>query len=333
MAAASSPDISVCVIGRNEAHNLPACAAALAALASAGLAMEAIFIDSASSDASVAVAKANFGVVVELAASAELNAGAARAVGTLKARGTWVLYLDGDMQLAPDFIPHLLELVRGERDADGLAGRTLNVYPDGSSDAIVFAGNKAGQPCRAFGGAVLLRRETVLDVGNWAPNLYANEEAELYSRLLARAARVLWTESLMVRHVTAKFSAPNKLMGSLVPWGSHLGKKFYGAGQVTKLAWSGGHLWRFIQLKPLPYLMTVATTLALPVAAFRPTVALGLIAVPFLLISLKRGPKFAINCVCWTSQVFFGFARLNAAYWPEVQHVHEAPASGQAGHR
>ena len=330
MNSAPSPDISVCVIGRNEAQNLAACAEALKVLPLAGLDVESIFIDSASSDGSAAVAKTLFGVVVELAPSTELNAGAARAVGTLIAKGNWVLYLDGDMRLAPEIVPHLLELVRDDSLADGLAGRTVNVYPDGSTDVIVFAGNKAGQPCRAFGGAVLLRRQAVLEAGNWAPNLYANEEAELYSRLLACTARVLWTESVMVRHVTAKFSARNKLIGSLVPWGSHLGKKFYGAGQVTRLAWSGGHLWAFIRLKPLPYLMTFATVVALPIAPFWPASALALIATPFLLISLKRGPKYAINCLCWTSQVCFGVTRLNTTYRPQVQQVHELPASGKA---
>lgn len=329
MHAAPLPDITVCVIGRNEARNLPACAASLQSLASAGLAVQTIFVDSASSDGSAAVAERHFDIVVQLSASAELNAGAARAVGTLQARGRWVLYLDGDMQLATEFVPELLALVQGRLSADGLAGRTVNLYPDGSSDLIVFAGNRAGQPCRAFGGAVLLRRQAVLDAGNWATNLYANEEAELYCRLLAKATTVLWTEAVMVQHVTAKFSASNKLLGSFFPWGSHLGKKFYGAGQATRLAWSRGHLWAFMRLKPLPYLMTFATVLALPVAAFHPALALLLLAAPFLLISLKRGPKYAVNCLCWTSQVFFGITRLNVNFRPAVQEVHETRASSK----
>ncbi len=325
------PDLSVCVIGRNEARNLRDCAASLAQLRQAGLHVETMFIDSASTDKSVEIATEHFDVVVELHASPQLNAGAARAVGTKEARGRWVLYLDGDMLLRSEFMPELTELVQGVRTLDGLVGRTRNLYPDNTSDLMLLPDNVAGAPCKAFGGAALLRRDSVMVSGNWAPNLFSNEEVELYSRMLQHSMQVIWTETPMVDHVTAKFTPTNKLRGSLLPWGSHLGKKFFGAGQATRRAWSLGHLRAFVKLKPLQYTMTVAITLSLLMLPFAAWLAPWIIAAAFAWITLLRGPKFALYCVCWTSQTAFGLTRLDAAYSPRVNRVHRncAVVSGQ----
>lgn len=319
-----SPDVSVCVIGRNEARNLEACAMSLSQLRHAGLTTETMFIDSASSDSSVEIAAAHFDVVVELEASPQLNAGAARAAGTDQARGRWVLYLDGDMRLRSEFLQPMLKLVCSKARIDGLVGGTVNRYPDGTCDLMVLAGNVEGQPCKAFGGAVLLRRSAVMAAGNWAPNLFSNEEVELYSRLLPHSAPVLWTETPMVDHVTAKFTASNKLRGSLLPWGSYLGKKFFGAGQALRRAWQLGHLSGFVHLKPLQYTMTAAIMLALVLLPFAPGLAPWPPLAAFAWITARRGPKFAMYCICWTSQTAFGLTRLDSGYRPVLRRVYRA---------
>lgn len=315
-------DLTVCVIGRNEAANLPACAASLGMLGAAGLRVETIFVDSASMDGSAELARRHFDVVLELAASNQLNAGAARAVGTTEATGRWMLYLDGDMRMRAEFMPPLLDLVAGATAAQGLAGQTRNVYPDGSTDLMLLFGNRHGLPCKAFGGAVMLRRDVVLAAGNWAPNLFSNEESELYSRLLQLPARVLWTEAPMVDHVTPKHAPAHKLRGSLLPWGSHLGKKFFGAGQVTRRACLHGHLLSFVRLKPLQYTMAAALLLSAIGLLVSPGLAPWPTVLVFLWITAVRGPKFAVNCLCWTSQTLFGLSRLDPDFKPTLRHTH-----------
>ncbi|HEV6966459.1 glycosyltransferase family 2 protein [Roseateles sp.] len=311
-------DLTVCVIGRNEAGNLPACAASLAQLRTAGLDVETIFVDSASTDASVEIASRHFNIVLELEGGANLNAGAARAVGTTASQARWILYLDGDMVLREEFVPELLKLIHSFRGPEGLAGYTRNIYPDGSSDLMALVGNLPGQPCRAFGGAVALRRDLVMEVGNWASNLYSNEEAELYSRLLQRSVKVIWTDTLMVDHLTPRYSPSHRLRGSLLPWGSHLGKKFYGAGQATRRAWRHGNLTSFVRLKPLQYLMTTAIVLSVLSLPVLPWLALWLPIGAFVWIAALRGPKFAVNCICWTSQTLFGLSKLDPNYRPSI---------------
>jgi glycosyltransferase involved in cell wall biosynthesis len=321
---AGGVDLTVCVIGRNEAANLPACAGSLGLLGAAGLRVETIFVDSASTDDSAEVALRHFDIVLELEGSNQLNAGAARAIGTAEATGRWVLYLDGDMRLRAEFMPPLLALVAGTSAAEGLAGQTRNVYPDGSTDLMLLVGNQPGLPCKAFGGAVLLRRDAVLAAGNWAPNLFSNEESELYSRMLQRSTRVLWTEAPMVDHVTAKYAPAHKLRGSLLPWGSHLGKKFFGAGQVTRRAWLHGHLGSFVRLKPLQYTMAAALLLSAIGLLVLPRLAPWPALLAFLGITGVHGPKFAVNCICWTSQTLFGLSRLDPTFKPTLRQAHRA---------
>lgn len=316
--SASGVDLTICVIGHNEARNLPECAASLIRIRECSIAIETLFVDSASNDNSATIAAALFDTVVELKASPILNAGAARAAGTIESSGRWILYLDGDMRLRPEFDAELISTVLGAQGNKGLAGQTKNIYPDGSSDLMKLAGNLPGQPCKAFGGAVLLQRQCVIDAGNWAPNLFSNEEAELYSRLLMHGSTVLWTQTAMVDHITPKFNATNKLRGSLFPWGSHLGKKFFGAGQATRRAWREGNLSSFVRLKPLQFSMVVAVCLSVVTLVFSTQLAAWPIVCAFIWISIQRGLKFAMNCICWTSQTIFGWTKLDANYWPTI---------------
>lgn len=314
-------ELTVCIIGRNESQNLPRCAVSLLALKDAGILYESIYVDSASSDQSVCVAKKHLDVVITLAENSDLNASAARAVGTEHAQGEWILYLDGDMMLSPDFVPVIKRHLAQYNGVDGVAGRTLNRYPDGSTDFIVFHGNENTKRCRAFGGAVMLKRDAVLQVGNWARNLYSNEEVELFSRLLKVNSEVIWTDVTMVEHITEKFNATGKFLGNLVPYRSFLGKKFHGAGQATRLCLSNGNFIAFACLKPYQYLMTICLCICSIILIFNVYASLVLLTMTFALISLKRGFKFAVNCICWASQVFFGWRKLNFGFYPSVTEV------------
>ncbi|MFN5127607.1 MAG: glycosyltransferase family 2 protein [Sphingomonadaceae bacterium] len=316
------PELTVCIIGRNESQNLPRCADSLLAMKDAEILYESIYVDSASSDQSVCVAKEHLDVVITLAESPDLNASAARAVGTEHAQGEWILYLDGDMILAPDFVPIIKKYLAQYNGAEGVAGRTLNRYPDGSSDFIVFHGNEDEKRCCAFGGAVMLKRDAVLQAGNWARNLYSNEEVELFSRLIKQNSQVFWTDVTMVEHVTEKFNTTGKFFGNFVPYRSFLGKKFYGAGQATRLSLSNGNFMFFVRLKLYQYLMTICLCISSILVVFNVHAPLVLLAMIFSFISLKRGGKFAINCVCWASQVFFGWRKFNPGFYPNVTGVY-----------
>lgn len=316
-----SIQLSVCVIGRNEGRNLPKCIASLGQLEALKIKYETIFVDSASADDSVIIAQSGFDYVLRLAQSQFLNAGAARHVGTKHAKGDWVLYLDGDMELAPEILPAIEELIRSRRTDCGLCGFTENVYPSGSRDLIYFRGNRAGYNCRMFGGAVLLPRLKVLEAGNWSCALYAYEESELYSRLLRCGASVIWHEQRLVVHKTQYVSKIRKLVGAIVPFRSYLGKKFYGAGQVTRLTLQNDNFFNFFFLKPDAYLMLVSFLIAVAGAPWLSWCAGILPALTFIVLTLRQGVPATVNNICWIVQVAFGWGRLNNRYYPVVDQV------------
>jgi glycosyltransferase involved in cell wall biosynthesis len=299
--------LSVCVIGRNEAKNLPACIESFKLLRTTDLLYETIFVDSSSTDDSVAVAEQGFDKIVCLPESPHLNAGLARHLGTLQAKGIWTLYLDGDMELAADILPAIRALVTSNLSTQGLCGFTQNFYPDGSSDVIRFAGNIDGSPCKIFGGAVLLPTAQVLKSGNWACELYAYEEMELYSRLLKNDVKVIWSAQRMVIHHTPKVSTFKKLSGSVLPFRSFLGKKFYGAGQATAYSLVHGNIGLFIKLKPDPYMMIASFWMSLISLSWVSWSWIVIPSVSFLITLRRLGLKGAVNATCWLVQVPVGF--------------------------
>ena len=319
--ATNTMQLSVCVIGRNEGQHLPACIKSLRQLAALEIDYETIFVDSASTDNSPLIAQSGFDQVLCLAQSPFLNAGAARNVGTQHAKGDWVLYLDGDMELAPEILADIGELIRSGQTDDGLCGFTENIYPDGSRDLNHFRGNFEGSNCRMFGGAVLLPRLKVLEAGNWSCSLYAYEESELYSRLLRCGVNVRWYDHRMVEHKTPTVSLNRKLWGGIVPIRSYLGKKFYGAGQVTRLTLRNGNFRDFLFLKPDAYLMLASVLVAIAAAPWLSWTAGLLPMLTFVVFTLRQGIRSAVNYCCWIVQLAFGFWRLNPEYHPTVDQI------------
>jgi len=311
-------DLSVCVIGRNEARNLPRLLNSLARLHDIA-SFETIFVDSASQDQSVPIAKTGFDRVISLSGSPHLNASAARHVATLAARGTWVMYLDGDMALREEFLPVLQEWLAHRHTNSGLVGICWHQYPDGSAREMAIPGNRDGETCRAFGGAVILPRELVLAAGNWNPNLNAYEEIELYGRLRALGGEVSYRRVGFVDHHTARLSRIRLLIGSVVPFGSILGKKYYGAGQVVAASVRGRTFWAFVRVKSAPFVFAAGLLIALVAFLSGATLVGALILLLSLAQAIRSGGPFGpIVCLTWIPQVVLGVFKYSGTFHPQI---------------
>ena len=301
---------------------MAACAASLKQLSERGIKYESVFVDSASTDGSVEIARTLFDKVIGLESSPYLNAGAARHVGTQNCLGTWILYLDGDMELAPEILSDIAKLLQDGRAGAGLCGYTENIYPDGGREFIRFRGNFDGRNCQSFGGAVLLPRKKVLKAGNWSCSLYSYEETELYSRLSRTGVEVTWHERRMVTHKTVRVSAVRKLLGVINPYRSYLGKKFYGVGQVTRLTLRNGNFFAFARSKSEGYLMLISMLLGILGAVWISLAALWLPFAVFCSNAFRLGIKSAVNYTCWLPQFVFGLMRLRPNFRPSIHHIY-----------
>lgn len=195
--------ISVIVIGRNEGERLAACLRSIQTALNV-LAHEVIYVDSCSTDQSLQTAT-SMGARCFLLAERQTTAGLGRFVGAKEARGEYLLFLDGDMQLRPGFAEKALMAI-ASRGYDGVCGIREDIYLRGGK--VVgrndnYFGCTQERIAPAFGGALMITREALEACGGWATDTVACEEAELYARLKATGCRIAEIPVPMILHTDA----------------------------------------------------------------------------------------------------------------------------------
>ncbi len=194
------PRVSVVVIGRNEGERLLRCLDSVVNAHWGQTTYELIYVDSRSTDGSVARARA-LGATALVVSDAKPNAAKARNLGWQAASGEFILFLDGDTQLHPDFVTHALATLtnpalcaawghrRESNPGQSLYTKVLDldwVYPTGRT--------------LYFGGDVLVRRAALAQVNGFDVTLNAGEEPELCARLRAAGWEIEHIDVPMTQH-------------------------------------------------------------------------------------------------------------------------------------
>ena len=198
--ASCQPLVSVVVIGRNEGQRLERCLQSVQQADWSGCTHELVYVDSRSSDDSVARARA-LGATALVLDDASPCAAKARNLGWRQAKGRFILFLDGDTELHPGFVQQALRALaepvlcaawghrRESRPQQSIYTRVLDldwVYPSGRS--------------LYFGGDVLVRRAALEQVEGFDPTLKAGEEPELCARLRAAGWEIEHLDVPMTQH-------------------------------------------------------------------------------------------------------------------------------------
>jgi glycosyltransferase involved in cell wall biosynthesis len=310
--------LTICIIGKNEAHNLKKLVNSLEILKQLPFAYETIYVDSASTDDSVELARKLCNSVYVLKHSKYLCASAGRFIGTLKACGDWILYLDGDMALCPEFVPVLVEKCKVRDKNIGWVGTIRNIYPDGVM--VEKTRNKlSGNIISAdFGGAVLLPKKLVLKAGNWNPKIFSNEEIELYTRIRGMGGIVASSDSLMIEHFTEKFPAWQVLIGIFYP-GNYYGKKFYGIGQILNDRIRKRTLLNFVRYFRYPFVYLGGVLLSLFIVSFEQLIPgiLVFFLTCFYIIK-KKGIKFIPLYTAFLVQAVIGYRYYSSEFTPTI---------------
>ena len=193
-------DVSVVVIGRNEGERLPRCLASVQAAHWGGLSFELIYVDSGSQDDSALQARAA-GATVRMLADASPCAAKGRNLGWRLATGRFILFLDGDTELHPDFVSHALPAI-ADPQVCAVWGHRRESAPEQSVLTRVLDLDWVYPVGRTlyFGGDVLVRREALAAVGGFDPSLKAGEEPELCARLRARTWQIEHIDAPMTTH-------------------------------------------------------------------------------------------------------------------------------------
>lgn len=195
--------IDAVVIGRNEGARLRACLMSLQ-----GQVRRLVYVDSGSSDGSVAMAQALGAQAVDLDLGQPFTAARARNAGLAVLASDppdYVQFVDGDCEVQPGWIDAALAGFATHPAAVVVCGRRRERFPDASvynAMADLEWDTPVG-PALACGGDALMRFDAVQAVGGYDPSLIAGEEPDLCLRLRANGGEVWRIAAEMTLHDAA----------------------------------------------------------------------------------------------------------------------------------
>lgn len=199
-----STEIGVVIIGRNEGARLLACLESLKDQFS-----QAVYVDSGSTDGSVAAANANGADVVELDTDIPFTAARARNAGiALLGQGTppdFVQFIDGDCVLDPGWVEVGMRFLIDHPAVAVVCGRRRERFPDASiyNRMCDAEWDTPVGDALACGGDALMRWSALEAVGVYNPNLIAGEEPELCLRLRRQGWGIWRLDAEMTLHDAA----------------------------------------------------------------------------------------------------------------------------------
>ena len=190
---ADAASFGVVVIGRNEGERLRRCLDSVL-----GSAAAIVYVDSGSTDGSVAMARGRGVAVVGLDMNQPFTAARARNAGlremqVLAPALPHILFVDGDCEVAATWPRVALSFLRDHADVVAVCGRRRERHPERSIYNrlcdIEWAAPTGS--VRACGGDVMMRTAALVVVGGYRDDLIAGEEPELCVRL-RRAGWRIW---------------------------------------------------------------------------------------------------------------------------------------------
>ena len=200
--------LSVVLITKNQAWNVSRLIESVLEAISPLSSTEVTLVDSASTDATIELAKRYPISILRLQAGQPLSPAIGRYVGYKHAKGEYILFLDGDTRLVPGWLPRALRTLQENPRAGAVTGRVINLPTSAAAEELtppllkdlletpreVLWGSYGG------GGAALYRRSVLEQVGTFNPYLCSDEEPELGLRIRQAGYRFLELDCPIVRH-------------------------------------------------------------------------------------------------------------------------------------
>lgn len=194
--------VAAVVIGRNEGERLIACLDALA-----GKLAHIVYVDSGSSDGSVAAAQSRGANVVALDMTQPFTAARARNAGVAYLDDhaivpDYIQFLDGDCIVQPGWLEAGADFLTQNPNVAAVCGRNRERFPDRS----IYNGladtewNTPVGEARATGGNVMMRRSAFAAEGGFDPSMIAGEEPELCLRMRNAGWKIWRIEHEMTLH-------------------------------------------------------------------------------------------------------------------------------------
>ncbi|HEX2842497.1 glycosyltransferase [Hyphomicrobium sp.] len=201
----SETSVGIVVIGRNEGARLERCLASVA-----DLGLPCVYVDSGSTDGSIAAARRAGALVVELDLTIPFTAARARNAGFAALKSAhpgvaFVQFVDGDCELAAGWIEAARTFLVAHPDVAIVCGRRRERFPEQSlyNRMCDIEWNTPIGEAQACGGDCLARTEAFAAVGGFRATLIAGEEPDLCRRLRNAGWRIWRLDHEMTLHDAA----------------------------------------------------------------------------------------------------------------------------------
>jgi glycosyltransferase involved in cell wall biosynthesis len=177
-------DVGVVIIGRNEGERLRRC---IQSLPTSELSI--VYVDSNSSDGSVAYVSAQGFDVVELDMSIPFSAARARNEGYRYLLSKYpdikfIQFIDGDCEVDVNWIPAAQNFLSAQPKIVAVCGRRRERYPERTiyNTLCDIEWNSPLGQAKSTGGDFMCRSQALVEVGGFNPEVVAGEEPELCFR-------------------------------------------------------------------------------------------------------------------------------------------------------
>ena len=299
----NSNDLGVVIIGRNEGDRLINCMKSVKAETGANT----IYVDSGSTDASVATATRLGASIVDLDMARPFSAARARNEGfaalvALNPNVRFVQFVDGDCELVPGWLASALNFFSNHDDVAVVCGRRREKHPDASiyNRLCDIEWNTPVGEAAACGGDAMIRSQAFVSVAGYRSDLIAGEEPELCLRLRERGWKVWRLDAEMTRHDAAMYRFGQ--------WWRRTVRGGYAYAEIARLHRNSG-----LRIYARETLRAVIWGGIVPLAIcigifFHPALAAGILLYPFQIsrIALRQSGDNTTN---WAYALFMTIAK------------------------
>ena len=190
--------VAAVVIGRNEGARLERCLTSLQ-----GQVDQIVYVDSGSTDNSVAFARSLGVTVVELDTSVPFTAARARNEGFAAVKDAdYVQFVDGDCGVVEFWIEKAAEALHNAADIGIVTGWRSEIAPEATvyNAMVEVEWHRPAGDIVACGGDMMVRADVFRAVGGFNPRVIASEDDEFCLRVGKAGHRVVRLPEQMTRH-------------------------------------------------------------------------------------------------------------------------------------
>ena len=238
MSDARPLDLACVAIGRNEGERLHRCLRSLV-----DRAQLVVYVDSNSTDDSVAFARSLGCEVVELDMSIPFTAARARNAGfdVVKARRpevNYVQFVDGDCEVVDGWLETAAQVLDEQSEVAIVCGRRRERFPEASiyNRLCDIEWDTPIGEADACGGDFMVRRHVMASVGGMNPALIAGEEPEFCLRVRREGWKILRIDHEMTLHDAAMTTA-KQWWKRAVRWGHACAEGAHMHGDAPEKFW------------------------------------------------------------------------------------------------